>query len=568
MKVWLLPGTPRDQSHYLCAILHAYGVWLVERVDSATVLAHADPRRDLIVVTPGAADEDVDGFLAEGGQVIAICPGEKLASKAGLTRLNTREARTRMRLTTGLCRPARGRSLWNPSASVVYKGEPGAHVWAWQYVEGDPTSECPAICCSREGSGRLVVLGYDPALAIARLRQGSPRLANHIPAGDRFPRSVHLHEPDPPLDTYWQPTADLHALVFCNVVKRLLSEKAPVPVMWHLPGSHPAALIFSGDEDGAAQSENQREFSDVKAAGGTMTLYVIPEKTTITRELIERYERDGHTISVHPNLYPTKGRSQAEQLARAESEVRLMREKFGVSVHTVRNHSTIWPGYVDLPELWERLGIGMDANCFASRYAQSCEWGPFVNVDAALPLPFVREDGTLIRVYQQPTHLSDDMLSLLTKGAGQKLTAEGSEYLAQCLIEDAASIFHAPICVCIHPSNYVKFATELGQALLTSARQQALPICSVDRWYGFWQARAASTLQDFLWEDKRLQFTLRGPGCPELTANIPVSHAGMRLRTLTVNGRKQDPSPAARFGESIVAAECGTEANKVVATYE
>ncbi|HYF48622.1 MAG TPA: hypothetical protein VEJ63_04420 [Planctomycetota bacterium] len=568
MKVWLVPGSPRDESHYLGAILRAWGVYLVERADPSAALRAADSTEDILVVSPGSPTEGIEEFLSAGGKVIAVCPNDDLAAKAGLRRLEARDAHTRVRLSATLCKPARGKTLWNPAPSVAYKGEFGAHVWAWQYVDGDMASECPAIYSSNVGRGRLVVFGYDPALTIARLRQGMPRRANYIPPGDRFPRSVHLHEPNPPTDAYWQPTADLHALTFCNVVKRLLSERAPVPTVWHLPENRNSVLIFSGDEDGAPQSANQKELQDVTAAGGTMNLYVIPEMTSITRELIQSYERAGHTVSVHPNLYPTQGRSQTEQLARAECEVRLMREKFGVAVKTVRNHSTIWPGYVELPELWERLGISMDANCFASRYGQSCEWGPYVNVDSAMPLPFVREDGTLIRVYQQPTHISDDMTCLLNKGVGQKLTPEAVVYLAQCMLDDAAQQYHAPICVCIHPEPYVEYSRELGHGLLSHARRLALPIWSVDRWHDFWRARESQRMEEFSWENSRLRFTLRGSECPGLTLNLPPEHGGKRLRSVTVNGRDGSSENAPRFGETMQSAICSSDKSEVVATYE
>src|SRR5262249_51757102 len=159
---------------------------------------------------------------------------------------------------------------------------------------------------------------------------------------------------------------------------------------------------------------------------------------SITREDIESYTKHGHTVSVHPDLYCAAGKGQSEQLARAEQQVRLMRERFGCAVRTIRNHSTIWPGYVELPELWERLNIGMDANCFATRYAQSPDWGPFVNVNAAMPLPFVRTDGRLIDVYQQPTQISDDMACGPGKKVGQKWAPEFSQWMAARLLEDAA----------------------------------------------------------------------------------------------------------------------------------
>ena len=117
-----------------------------------------------------------------------------------------------------------------------------------------------------------------------------------------------------------------------------MSRRAPVPALWHIPEGKATVLLFTADEDGAAQDDNNQEMAAVESYNGHLSLYVIPGSTSITREHVEEYERRGHEISVHPNLVPTCEEPKERQLAKAEADVLYMRETFGVPVDTVRNH--------------------------------------------------------------------------------------------------------------------------------------------------------------------------------------------------------------------------------------
>ena len=107
--------------------------------------------------------------------------------------------------------------------------------------------------------------------------------------------------------------------------ERLIDEKAALLAELLARGgrllfTHDPAIAMARvvrDEDGAPQEDNQHEMDDVESHGGSMSLYVIPGQTSITREHIADYTRRGHTISVHPDLLSTRGKSQAEQLATA-----------------------------------------------------------------------------------------------------------------------------------------------------------------------------------------------------------------------------------------------------------
>lgn len=568
MRIIITVGTPVDSSLYLREILHVFGLCGAERMSTQDALRIANPATDLLIMPPGSDRSTLDDFLQAGGNAIAIRPDDDVVGMAGLHCTVEEDKPARLRIVQPICSGARGEPLWTLGPRNVYEPMPPENVLAYLFEPGNPNSESIGIARCAIGAGSLTIFAYDPATCMKQLRQGLPARANFTPE-DLIPRSVHLHQPDAPQDTGWRPTADLHALAFCEVVKGLLATHAPVPTLWHIPNGKPAIVIFSGDEDGAPQEDNRHEMDDVEAYGGSMSLSVIPGETSITREHIADYTRRGHTISVHPDLLSTRGKSPAEQLAKAEADVLSFKEQFGQPVRTVRNHCTMWPGYLDLPELWEQLGIGMDANCFASRYLQSPDWGPYANVDAAIPLPFVREDGSLIDVYQQPTQINDDVTSEPTVGYSQKFSAEQFEWIARRIVEDAVRFFHAPLCVNFHPWSYRRYSTRQGQTIMRLANEFGIPIWSLDRWHDFWRARATWRVQDFKWDGECLSYTLTGKPCEGLSSTLPLTFRNRHLSTLTLNSDNTPFQTVEQFQYPVAQAALpdGVEVVKIVAEY-
>src|SRR3954464_13095018 len=113
----------------------------------------------------------------------------------------------------------------------------------------------------------------------------------------------------------------------------------------------------------------------------------------------------------------------------------------------------------------------MDANACATMHFRSLDFGPYANVHAAIPLPFVREDGSLIDVYQQPTHINDDLQTHPTKSHSQKFSVEQFERIAARILDDAARFYHSPVCANFHPVNYIDFSGGHGRALIARARE-------------------------------------------------------------------------------------------------
>lgn len=515
----------------------AGGLCFCEVEPLADALGKLRVEDDLLILPAGVADEGVAKFLRSGGRVVAIRPGAELRELAGLTCRESIEGFGWLRFVRRVCPGARGESLWMQGGFDFY--DPGVceDAAAYLFHDANPEEEAPGIVSARVGEGTLLVYAYDPARCVARLRQGDPALANFLPKGQLTPRAAFLQPHDPPASTFWRPTADLHAAGFCGIIRQLLEQsEQPVPMLWRFPQGVPSILIYTGDEDGAPQEENDAEMSVVESFGGSMNLYVIPDHTSITREHIEAYTARGHTVSVHPNLVPAASQSPEEQVAVAEAQVRLFQEKFGWPTRTLRNHSYMWPGYLDLPELWEKLGIGMDANVTSIMRGASRHFGPFARLNAALPMRYVREDGSLIDVFQQPTQLNDDLQTNPSSAKSHKYALDEYDALIERVFEEAVRLDHSPLCVNFHPGIFRKFAEPYARAVMKRAAGLELPIWSLERWHDFWRARSAWKLTSRSWRDPILEIVLQGPPCPGLTVLVPEKTGERSLAQITCQG--------------------------------
>lgn len=564
MRIFITPGGPTDSSAYLAEILHAFGLFSLERSSSENALRIAHPHRDLIVLSRGSEASGVESFLQAGGSVLAILPSDSIERLAGLVRKREEQGPARLRFAQPVSYGVRGEPLWTVGPVRFFEPKPGANVVAYLYKPDDPPAESVGIWECAVGSGRLIIYAYDPAACIARLRQGDPARANYLPPGQKTPRATFLHPPNPPLDTYWKPTADLHAMALVELIQRLLRRHAPVPTLWHLPDGKPSILLFSGDEDNSPQEANDAEMRDLESVGGAMNLYIIPDITSITRDLIEKYTRRGHAMSVHPNLTDYAGQPPAAQLAQAERQVRMFREKFQWPARTVRDHCYMWPGYVELPELWERLGIGMDLNTTATLYGSSLDYGPYVNVHAGVPLRFVRENGSLIDVFQQPTHINDDLEAHPSKDWALKSSGESYEWVAQRILEEAARFYHAPVCANVHPVNYVKFSGPHGRVLMARARELGLPIWSLDRWHDWWRARSTWRMMSSDNREGQVRWIFKGDPCSGLAIRVSTERA---ITDVRVNGAPSETKCVRLNGRDAVevpvpdnATECAVSA--------
>jgi hypothetical protein len=346
----------------------------------------------------------------------------------------------------------------------------------------------------------------------------------------------------------WVPFADLLTRLFVDVVRKWLP--APVPLLSHLPGTAPGILLYSGDEDGAVVAWNDEELCYVTQAGGRMNLYLIPIRTESTSADVRRYAAH-HDVGPHPDLRPWDGQPVDERLGEFERQILLFEDMFHVKARTLRNHSTAWAGYLEPIEVLEKLGVQMDANYFSGGYKRNRHSAPYAAFGSAMPMRFCRPDGRLLSVYQQHTHLSDDVMF----GAADysyKFSAAQYTVILDRILTDIATRFHTPYAVCIHPSNWVRFSRPQGQELLRQAAAQGLPVWSFDQWSAFWSARDTWEFSGLGWDGARLQFTLAGNvSRDDLSAMLPIQYQGAFLDQVRLDREIADWERHTRYGQDV-----------------
>ncbi len=550
MRIAILSGSSSDLSAYVAEILKSWGLVLFEAVQPA-VVARLDASDVPVVVCPVSEGVDEDaliGYARRGGTVVCFLPGGGLARAAGLAREGEQEARLRLRVTEAPAAGLAGEGLPVVGRAGVYR--PGADVRVLAYLchPGRYRGEDVGITVAPVGRGRMVVFAFDLALCVLLLRQGDPGRAEVIPPGDGCARASHMAADIGPGDSGWVPFADLLSRLFVDVLRKRLP--GPAPLISHLPGTAPGMLLYSGDEDYADVAATDDELDYVRAAGGRMSLYIIPNHTRSTRADVQRYTAH-HDVGPHPNLRPLDGRPVAERLLEFERQVRMFEALFGTPARSVRNHCLAWAGYMDLAEVQERLGVRMDANYCCSAYMRNRDFVPYASFGAAMPMRFCRPDGRLIEVFQQHTHLSDDGWF----GPAEyslKFSTQQFEVVLSRIFSDIQTRFHMPYGVIIHPGNWAKFSRGQGEALLRQAAERDMPVWSYDRWLAFWEARDTWRFRRVRWDGRELRFAAEGERpCEGLCFALPETYAGASLTDVRLDGEGQDWQRVSRYGETL-----------------
>jgi hypothetical protein len=560
MNVGILRN-PSDLSAYLCEILKTWGLALSQFVQPDSLSA-LDPATMPVLVCPTADQGEtippsgqtrplsasIIDYARRGGTVVCFVPRGELARAAGLENQGAKDGPLCLRITTHPAAGLAGESLPVVGNAETYSCTPQARVLAYLSHPGRFEGESLGIVETRAGRGRIVAFAFDLPLCVLLLRQGDPQRTERIPRGDSCARPSHMAVELGSHDAAWTPFADLLARLLVDVVRERMP--VPVPLLSHLPGTAPGVLLYSGDEDGAEIAWNDEELDYVAKAGGRMNLYLIPIRTESTDADVQRYLAH-HDVGPHPDLRPWDGRPVDERLAEFERQILLFEDMFRVKARTLRNHSTAWAGYLEPIEIMEKLGVSMDANYFSGGYKRNRQSAPYAAFGAAMPMHFCRPDGHLLNVYQQHTHLSDDVV-FGSADYSYKYAAAQYSVILDRILTDILTRFHTPYAVCIHPSNWVRFSRPHGQELLRQAAARGLPIWSFDQWSAFWRARDTWEFSQLDWDGASLQFTLAGSDDHDaLCFTLPVKYAGASLGQVQVDQDITEWQRQTRYGKDL-----------------
>lgn len=495
------------------------------------------PWRHPVVIVPARTALDVastERFVRAGGTLIVFEPDTDLARLAGLQRGAALEMPRRLRLATFDGSGFAGEAPPIVGSAVDYRTSDEVRILAYLFVPEQCASETPAITVSSCGQGRIIAFAFDLPRCILLLRQGDPARAGRRPTELAVNTGIH--------DAGWAPHADLMGRLLVDLV--MAYSGMPLPLLDTMPAGAPGLLLYSGDEDSADPAAVREELQFLTQHGARMDLNVIPGNTRSTPADIASY-RQGHDVNPHPDLRSVDGRPAAERAAELERQIRQFETTYGIKVTGLRGHCTAWCGYMEHVESLERCGVRMDSNYVSGCFMLRRDLAPYNPFGGALPMRFCRADGRLLEVYQQHTHLMDDVhfapdtKRFHSADYSYRLAPDVFDGILRRIYHDCVTRFHTPLAVCMHPSNWVAFSRPHGELLVTRAEEQGIPVWSFTQWCEFWRRRDGWRFEDVQWHDGILSFRLLGgEHDAALRLALPETFDGGRAEAVTAGGRR------------------------------
>ncbi|MEQ1908901.1 MAG: hypothetical protein ABMA15_08760 [Vicinamibacterales bacterium] len=489
------------------------------RVDSAT----------------GAALED---FVRSGGALICLGPRPTLESLTGVSATpgswsfvtlplfdDTREERATVQVFGATAGLTPGRDV---DVMARFVDAPGGR------------ESTAAVTTHRYGAGRVATFGFDPARTVAYLRQGNPDWRGEDRDGAPGPRASDAFVGWTDLSLAVRPQADDHMRLLSAVIESLLADSGGLPRLWYFPAAEPALLVASGDAHGSSVSAIETGLGLVERAGGRMSLYYDPSRSSRrvpqwarrawrsvrawwrpgvdnrpSPGLINAWRTRGHEIAPHPVV------SNEDAAASYSGSVSAFNEEgFGFQPSTVRTHAVFWRGWVESAKLEQQFGFGLTLD-----YYQSGPWlkradGHWTHANftgSGLPMRLVDEHGTLLGIRQLTTTMADEQLIASAYDGWEGLDADGAIAVSREVFERAALTHGVPVIQFhldfLEPSHPLRpTITRWVEKSMDLAKSHRIPIWSASRLLAFERCREQTRVVGAEWSGPgRLRFAVEQP---------------------------------------------------------
>ncbi|MDW8145841.1 MAG: hypothetical protein RMJ48_06030 [Roseiflexaceae bacterium] len=575
----LLVTNPKAQPSfgaYLGAILRAEGfvAFRVARLDAINAALLAQFPLVLLAAGPLTA-EAADLFRAyvlNGGHLIAFRPDPRLADLMGVRVLGG-EVTNGLLLVADhpLARGIVTRALQVHTPAAQYELA-GAEPVAWiARRDGSPTSY-PAVTVARAGKGVAALWSFDLPQNIALIRQGNPAAANQERDGLDGIRTTDLFVDWIDPDVIDVPQADEQQRLLANMV-HALADALPLPRLWYLPAGAAAVLVATGDAHGIWAHHITPGIEIVERYGGTISVYyttpaVSAQRRTVRRiqwwgetlpiighifeersgyptpRLVEQWRERGHGFGLHP--WVEKGVARGYNHAWND----FVKHGYGPAAPTVRTHRVLWSGWVDTAKVQAQYGIRMNLDYYHVGSVTRRPNGGYLEgylVGSGLPLPFVDEQGNVLRVYQQHTHIVDEhQIAAFDHGYEMNLSVADAVALSRRQIDCAVERFPSALGLQSHFDPYAfspeKAALERNwlDGILSHAAARGVAIMSAEQWLAFTEMRNQAEMRSLTWNETEGMLAFEAIVGAEsqhaLLLLLPLKHRQRFLRQVTIDG--------------------------------
>ena len=529
---------------YYAEILRNEGLNSFNVVDASTLTVSQLAAYDVVVLAKtslsSAQVSTLTTWVNGGGNLIAMAPDPALAGLLGLTPLGTTLSNGYL-LVDNATRAGNGiigQTIQYHGAANLYSLA-GAAPIATLYSSATAVTSSPAITLASAGSGKAAAFAYELADSVVATRQGNPAWATQerdgfapIRSDDKF-FGAAANDPQPDwvdLTKVAIPQADEQQRLLVNLILQMNASKKPLPRFWYFPNGKKAVVIMSGDDHGNGGTAGR--FDQFKAASpvgcslanwecirGTSYIYT---STLLSDAQAAQYNADGFEISLHINTgcadftRASLETNYAQQLADWKAKYLSLPAPV-----TQRHHCIVWSDWSSGAEVEFANGMRLDT----SYYFWPPSWVnnvPGLFTGSAMPMRFMRLDGTYVDVYMAASQMTDE--------SGQTYPFTIDTLLDRAL---GAEGYYGAYTINAHTD---AASSAEADAVVSSATSRGVPIVSSRQMLTWLDARNSSSFGAFTWNGAMLGFTVtRDPAANGLQGMLP-TRSGIGVLTGITRG--------------------------------
>lgn len=567
-------------NNYLAEILLAEGLNCFQ-ITSISEVDNIDLHRYLLVLlSEGTLNtnqaEQLSEYVAKGGHLIAMRPGDQLASIFSVQRLpgETTEGYIQINTDHPFVKGMESISLQYHGAADHYAlGE--SQALAWISDKNGNRSSFPALVLNELGQGSAAFWAYDLSKSIVYTRQGNPEWSNMERDGREGIRAHDAFVDWIDLDRIELPQADIQMRLLTRLITEMISDDLPLPRIWYFPNSSQSMLIATGDSHSNSVDAIHNVLQRLEARGGKMTIYYTPPLMNHFKRLVQHtrwwlddsisgnvsalkgrnlpdprdvqdWRSRGHEFSIHPYV------DDGLEIGWEKHWKNFTGMGYGTNLTTVRTHKILWTGWVESARIQASYGIKMNLDYYHYGPAfrkNDGEWVYGYFTGSGLPMRFVDLNGRILTIYQQLTNLVDEHLFKMPWGlGGSNLDLQSALAVSRELLQKSNDVYHEVITGQFHVDPYAlggEISDTLGKWLngtLDYAAENDIPIWTAASWLDFTERRRDTVVSNLEWfqpsQTLRFRIFSKIPDDLHLSVLIPADRQLGKLDSVILDGSK------------------------------
>lgn len=514
--ILVLSSSNNPFSNYYAEILRTEGLNSFTTADISTATSTLLSKYQVIILGDEALTSAqvtlLTSWVNNGGNLIAMHPDKQLASLLGLTSQNKTMADSYLGIDTT---QAPGYGITNQT--IQYHGSADEYTMssstraiAKLYSSASATTSFPAVTMRSVGSkgGQAAAFTYDLARSVVLTHQGNPAWSGQDRDGNGVIRPDDLYygnsttDPEPDyvdLNKVAIPQADEQQRLLANMIEYMNQDKNPLPKTWYFPNDKKAVMVLASD-DHATASGTQDFFNYLLAqspAGCSVADWTCYRATSLmytdgpmSSGEAANFESQGFDIGVHVSTNCSDWTPTSLDQA-FQNDISTFRAKYTdlPPQQVSRTHCVAWSDYVSTPNIERKYGIRADLNYYywPGSWVQN---RPGYFTGSGMDMRFANTDGSMIDVYQLPSHLVNE--------SGQTWPTNINTMLDRALGPEG---YYGVL------GTHFDYSDSFGTQLAQAAIAHNVPIVSVQQMINWTDGRNASSFGTPTWSGSTLSFT-------------------------------------------------------------